>query len=64
MLLQKMQERIYNLKKMKKDMVNSFDVDVGYDWQYYLPTFNLSIFKLEWKKEQSKKESSNNFNKE
>ena len=64
MLLQKMQERIYNLKKMKKDMLNSFDVDVGYDWKYYLPNFNLSIFKLEWKKEQSKKASSNNFNKE
>ncbi len=53
-VLRKMQERIYHLRKLKKDMERSFDVDVGFDWQYYLPNFNLSVFKLKWKK-QSKK---------
>lgn len=48
MLLQKMKERIYELQKMKSNMRNSFDVDVGYDWNYYLPNYNLSIFKKEW----------------
>jgi hypothetical protein len=33
---------------MKIEMKKYFDVDVCYEWQFYLPTCNLSVFKSEW----------------
>lgn len=52
-MLQKVKERIYELKKLKQDIKSSFEVDVCHDWAFYLPDFNFSVFKAAWNQQKT-----------
>jgi len=47
-VLQKLEERIHQLKAVKEAWRRDFEVYLHHDWQYYKPEHNLSRFKEEW----------------
>lgn len=54
-ILRKIEEKVYAMKKEKDERKAEFDVDVHYEWLYYKPSHNLSKFKEEWNKRKVRK---------